>query len=404
MATNELLTTDLIAKGFLAELINNTPFLMTGSREWQDQFTDTGYAIGDTINLQKQNFFEIGDGESATPQAIKDRSVPLEIKHQYNAMISYTAKDLTLNIIDFRSKIIKPVIRNMKAKIENDIAQSFATSSYDFVGTAGSALNSWISIDRAGTKLFQKNVNLDDDSYCAVTLNDASTLKSNLLSNFTDSINTEIVKSSRLGHLSYFDLFQSQSIYKHTAGNGPVNNSGDSLTVNGAVSSGNTIILAGATSGVSQYFKAGDLISIAGVNSVYPVGNEDTGDNKQFVITADADSDGGGAVTIQVSPSINSTGGDPLRNVTNAVPNNAVVTVHGSHNKNIAYVPDGLVIAAPPLAKLDTTYWEQINDESTGLSVSVTRDANIYNYQNNMRFDILMGFAPIPEYNVVIMS
>ena len=93
-----------------------------------------------------------------------------------------------------------------------------------------------------------------------------------MLNNFTPVFNEDIVRQSAIGHLSYFDIYQSQNIVRHQAGAGPSLTPGDVLTVNGAaIASGNTIILAGATASVVNYFLPGDLISLAGVQSVNPL-------------------------------------------------------------------------------------------------------------------------------------
>ena len=238
----------------------------------------------------------------------------------------------------------------------------------------------------------------------SMTVRDGSSLKTALLNNFTPVFNEDIVRQSAIGHLSYFDIFQSQNIVRHTAGAGPTLHSGDTLTVNGAVSSGNTIVLAGATVSVTNYFLPGDLISIAGVQSVNPLSRKATGQNMQFVITAAANSSAGGAVTITVAPVIISDTSSPLQNVSNAIPDTAVVTVVQSYNVNVAYPSRGLDIVCPPLYKLQVPYSSVAIDPETGLSLAVTQTGDILGYQNLMRIDILCGFKWHPQYAVKILS
>src|SRR6185295_4442501 len=187
--------------------------------------------------------------------------------------------------------------------MEKDIASAAEQELNFFTGTAGVAINSFTTVDTAGAKLLEQGVNIASDAYLAMTVRDGSSLKGALLNQFTPVFNEDIVRQSAIGHLSYFDVFQSQNIVRHQAGAGPSTLPGDTLTVNGAVASGNTIILAGANGGgaaVPNYFLAGDLISIAGVSSVNPLSRQSTGQDMQFVITANASSLLGGAITIQV--------------------------------------------------------------------------------------------------------
>ncbi len=401
---NQFITTQLVSNTALAMFANNAPFVMTGSRIYQDDFNNSGYKIGDTLQVRRQNNFVIGDGSTAVPQSIVETVENITVAHQYHALIAYTVQDLTLRIEDFSRMFIQPAIQNIISQMERDISAAAEQTLNFFTGTAGTPINSFSTVDLAGAKLLEQGVNIASDAYLAMTVRDGSSLKSALLNNFTPVFNEDIVRQSAIGHLSYFDIFQSQNIARHVAGAGPTLHSGDSLTVNGAVASGNTIVLAGATISVTNYFLPGDLISIAGVSSVNPLSRQSTGQNMQFVITAPANSSGGGAVTITVAPVIISDTSSPLQNVSNAVPDMAVVTVVPSYNVNVAYPARGLDIVCPPLYKLQVPYSSVAIDPETGLSLAVTQTGDILGYQNLMRVDILCGFAWHPQYAVKLLS
>lgn len=401
---NQFINTQLVSNTALAMFANNAPFVMTGSRIYQDDFTSSGYKIGDTLQVRRQNNFVVGDGSTAVPQSIVETVENITVAHQYHALISYTVQDLTLRIEDFSRMFIQPAIQNIITQMERDICRDAEQSLNFFSGAAGTPINSFGTVDLAGAKLLEQGVNITSDAYLAMTVRDGSALKQGLQNNFTPVFNEEIVRQSAIGHLSYFDVFQSQNIIQHAAGVGPVSHPGDTLTVNGAVSSGNTIVLAGATATVTNYFLPGDLISIAGVHSVNPLSRASTGQNMQFVITQAANSSGGGAVTITVSPSIISDSSSPLQNVDNAVPNGAAVTVVGNYNVNIAYPSRALDIVCPPLYKLQVPYASVAVDPETGLSLAVTQTGDILGYQNFMRLDLLCGFKWHPQYAVKLLS
>jgi hypothetical protein len=401
---NQFITTQLVSNTALAMFANNAPFVMTGSRIYQDDFQNAGYKIGDTLQVRRQNNFVVGDGSTAVPQDIIETVENITVAHQYHALIAYTVQDLSLRIEDFSRMFIQPAIQNIVTQMERDICSAAEQELYFFTGTAGTPINSFATVDIAGAKLLEQGVNIASDAYMAMTVRDGSSLKSALLNNFTPVFNEDIVRQSAIGHLSYFDIFQSQNIVRHIAGNGPTLHPGDVLTVNGAVSSGNTIVLAGGSFSVTNYFLPGDLISIAGVQSVNPLSRASTGQNMQFVITAPANSDGGGAITIQVAPVINSNSASPLQNVSNAVPTGAAVTVVPSYNVNVAYPARGLDIVCPPLYKLQVPYSSVAIDPETGLSLAVTQTGDILGYQNLMRIDILCGFLWHPQYASKVLS
>src|SRR6185295_3054415 len=131
--------------------------------------------------------------------------------------------------------------------MEQDICRAAEQELYFFTGTAGTPINSFATVDLAGAKLLEQGVNISSDAYLAMTVRDGSALKSALLNNFTPVFNEDIVRQSAIGHLSYFDIFQSQNIVQHVAGAGPRLHSSDALLINGAVSSGNTLVMDGAT-------------------------------------------------------------------------------------------------------------------------------------------------------------
>jgi hypothetical protein len=401
---NQFITTQLVSNTALAMFANNSPFVMTGSRIYQDDFQNSGYKIGDTLQVRRQNNFIVGDGSTAVPQDIIETVENITVAHQYHALIAYTVQDLTLRIEDFSRMFIQPAIQNIITQMERDICAAAEQELYFFQGSAGSPINSFATVDLAGAKLLEQGVNIASDAYLAMTVRDGSSLKAALLNNFTPVFNEEIVRQSAIGHLSYFDIFQSQNTVRHVAGAGPTLHPGDALTVNGTVTSGNTIILAGATAGVTNYFLPGDLISIAGVHSVNPLSRASTGQDMQFVITAAANSSGGGAVTITVSPSIISSTSSPLQNVDGPVLTTSAVTMVPSYNVNVAYPARAIDIVCPPLYKLQVPYASVAVDPETGLSLAVTQTGDILGYQNLMRIDILCGFKWHPQYAVKLLS
>jgi P22 coat protein - gene protein 5 len=400
---NQFINTQLVSNTALAMFANNAPFVMTGSRIYQDDFQNSGYKIGDTLQVRRQNNFVIGDGSTAVPQDIIETVESITVAHQYHALIAYTVQDLSLRIEDFSRMFIQPAIQNIISQMERDICSAAELQLNFFVGTPGTPINSFQAVDIAGAKLLEQGVNISSDAYLAMTVRDGSSLKSALLNNFTPVFNEDIVRQSAIGHLSYFDMFQSQNIVKHVAGNGPVLHPSDTVDVNGAVASGNTIVLDVTSSPVTNYFLPGDVISIAGVHSVNPLSRQSTGQDMQFVITAPASS-AGGSVTITVSPSIISDSSSPLQNVDGPIPDEAVVTMNGSYNVNVAYPARALDIVCPPLYKLQVPYSSVAIDPETGLSLAVTQTGDIQAYQNLMRIDILCGFLWHQQYACKVLS
>lgn len=401
---NVFINTQLVSNTALAMFANNAPFVMTASRIYQDDFNNSGYKIGDTLQVRRQNNFVVGDGSTAVPQSIVETVENITVAHQYHALIAYTIQDLSLRIEDFSRLFIQPAIQNIISQMERDICSAAEQELYFFTGAAGTPINSFATVDLAGAKLLEQGVNISSDAYLAMTVRDGSSLKSALLNNFTPVFNEDIIRQSAIGHLSYFDIFQSQNIVKHLAGAGPELHSGDTLLVNGAVASGNTIVMDGATHNVTNYFLPGDVFSVSGAFSTNPLSRASTGQNMQFVVTAAASSDNSGNITVQVNPTIISDTSSPLQNISNAIPDDAVVTMVQNYNVNVAYPARALDIVCPPLYKLQVPYASVAIDPETGLSLAVTQTGDILGYQNYMRLDILCGFSWHPQYAVKLLS
>lgn len=399
---NNLITSQLVSDTALSEFAVNAPFIQTSDRTYQYDFTQAAYKPGDTVNVRRQNRFITGDGAVAIDQDILEDVEPITISHQYNAKIVYTMQDLTLRIEDFNRIFIRPAIQSIIAKLETDLAAAAATQLYYYVGTPGTPINSFGSVDDAGVKLLEQAVNLSDNAYFALSNRDASQAKRGLLGSFTPMLNEDITRQSSLGHISYFDMFQSQNMFRLNGGTATTTYSADVLTVNGAVATGNTIVLAGANGAAgANYFVPGDSITISGVYNINPLNYNPT-QLAQFVITAPATAVAG-AVTIQVAPSIISDPTNPRRNVSGVIPNGATVSRVLTTTKpfvNVAYAPRALSLVCPPLGKLQVPFSSVSNDPETGLSLAVCQDGNIDTYQNKMRIDLLCGFKWHPEYAI----
>jgi len=87
-----------------------------------------------------------------------------------------------------------------------------------------------------------------------------------------------------------------------------------------------TIVTDGWTNSTTDILLAGDVITIAGCNSVNRKTRQDTGDLQTFVVTADANSGAStGPATLTISPPIIISG--PYQTVAASPANNAAITV-----------------------------------------------------------------------------
>lgn len=408
---NTFSTTELVSNIALAKFINNNSMVMTANRGYEGDFKMADYKIGDSLNIRKQNHFIVGDGRIGTVQDVIEETETLTIDHQFHTLIEYSSKELTLEIDDglerFAERYVDPAIQEITHQMEVQLALDAVNELNFATGTPGTPVNSFAAVDLTGAKMLEQAMPLYPNAYMALSVRDASALKASLQNAFNDTLNDDISFYSKLGRLSYFDIFQNQAIQRHTTGS-----LDGSPVVNGAVTSGNVIVMDSATPNTADIFKQGDVVTFVGTNSVNPVGRADTGQLMQFVVLADADSDGGGNVTITVSPTIVSDVANPRRNVSAAIADGAVVSVLGvvapgtpvTYNVNTAYSARGLDVVVPPLERLDIPESYVKTDSDANVSIRVSKQGDILNDINVLRLDVLWGAKWHDQYAVKLVS
>lgn len=407
---NQISVVDKVANMALAEFRNNNSMTMTASREYQDQFSDAEYQIGDSLRIRRQNHYVVNDGRISPAQDTLERTETLVIDHQYNTRIQFTSKELTLDTtkdqVRFNERYVRPAIQEIVHQMETDIAlQGIAELNYAS-GTPGTPINSFAAIREVRSKMLEQGMPVTSSpSYMALGIRSAGSLQSSLQNSFNDILNREISLDASLGRLSKFDIYENQAIPRHTAGNAD-----GAPIVNGEVSSGNVINVSGLTASTGSIL-AGDVITVAGVESVNPVGRKSTGQLMQFVVVTGGVADGAGELVLTVRAiggEIISDPNNPNRNVSVALPNGAAITVLGAglvYEVNFAYCQRGLDIVCPPMQKVYTAGGTSVvTDKDANISLRLSKDGDQENDVNTFRLDVLCGYKWHPEYAIKLVA
>jgi hypothetical protein len=123
----------------------------------------------------------------------------------------------------------------------------------------------------------------------------------------------------------------------------------------------------------------------------------------QFVVVSSTASDGSGNATVTVSPAVVVSGA--RQNISGAIPNGAQLLLAQSHNESLAFHNQSIVFAAPPITELKggveavTTYSDLYK-----MAMTYTLGADIRNYVQLDRLDIIAGVAINSEFAVCVMS
>jgi hypothetical protein len=406
--SNNYLDSNLVLPHAVAILKSVNSLLRLGNREYEGRFTARTYAPGSTLNIRLDNFMEVQRGDVVTPVDIVEASKTLTILPLFSVPITYTPTDLQRDIISFVDEVIAPGVRAISSQLNNTIAQTLLTQVSHYTGDITAPLNTFKSISSVNPVMTSLNMNnyqrlLVVDPYNLNELQSSSTLQNS----FLPSLNKEITLDAKLGRLAGFEVFQDTSLSAFVSG---THTASGNITVTTAVSSGTTIILGGFTSGATVL--PGDLFSLAGVYEYDRVGRKQLPINKQFCVVIGGTAGGGGTIAITFAEALVADG--PRQNFIvpgaspNQIPVNAVATfltnsTNGFMN-NAAFTTRGLALAIPPLERMDSPYSFVHTDPDSGISMRISKTAEVLNNKNVLRLDAQLAVTWINDQAVRLVS
>lgn len=392
---------------------NSLSFARTSNRNLEGDFKNLRFATGQTLDYRLEERYLGGEGASATAEARVQVIRPLSITKQFRIMLEYTGFNLTFDRArdePYLEMANAPRAKRLGNMVERFIASEFQTKTYQAVGTPGVPVdfNTILSADAYMTELA---IPEDGKRYVGCGPRVAANLSNDLFNTFNNTVNTGALIDGFVGHLSGFDFFKTNFLTRQIAGAGQAGGSppagfklGGTVT-NGPIVGGNTIAVTGLVPSVVA-FNIGDIIEIddsAGVFMINPLTYEPLEQRAQFVVTDTVIASGGGTANIPVNPTIVIDGA--RQNISAAIPNGAQILLRDSHNVSLAYHTQAVVFAAPPIKELRggveavTRYSDLYK-----LAMTYSLGADIRNYEQLDRIDVICGVAINPEFAVRICS
>jgi len=397
MATNTLLTIQMITNEALRILENNLSFTKQVNREYDSAFAKTGAKIGNTLNIRKPVKYGVTTGPALSVQNTLESSVPLVLTTQAHVDVEFSSVDLALSIDEFSDRILKPMIAELANKIDYD-GLALVNQVPDAVGSPTALADTLKVYLAAGVKLDNNGAPRDGDRAVVFGPATQAGLVDNLKGLFNDV--TEVArqyKEGTMGKTAGFKFSMDQNVQTHINGTGTAN----PVIVNGAGQTGGTLTV----SGLAGNLKAGDTFTIANVYAVNPMSKQSTGQLRQFVVLADVAIAG---TSLTISPAIVTSG--PYQNVTVGPANSAPLTFIGvagaSYEIGVAFHKDAFTFATAdlPLPK-GVDMAARVSDSQLGISMRAVSDYIIQTDQFVTRIDVLYGWALIrPELACKIIS
>jgi hypothetical protein len=392
---------------------NSLSFARTANRNLEGDFKNLRFATGQTLDYRLEERYLAGEGATATAEARVQIIRPLSITKQFRTMIEYTGFNLTFDRArdePYLEMANAPRAKRLANLVEKFIANEFQTKTYQAVGTPGVPVD-FNTILNADAYMTELAIPEDGKRFSGIGPRIAANLSNDLYNTFNNTVNTGALIDGFVGHLSGFDFFKTNFLSRQIAGAGQAGGAppagfklGGTVT-NGPIVGGNTISVTGLIPSVVA-FNIGDIIEIddaAGVFMVNPLTYDALEQRAQFVVTATVIASGGGTADIPVNPTIVIDGA--RQNISAAIPNGAQILLRDSHNVSLAYHTQAVVFAAPPIKELRggveavTRYSDLYK-----LAMTYSLGADIRNYEQLDRIDVICGVAINPEFAVRICS
>jgi hypothetical protein len=391
---NNFKNTSLVTKIAVKEFLNQLVLGQKVDRQLDSQFRK----VGASIEVQRRVMFESSSGAAlGTATDIEERTATVTLDRREKVHFEIDSQAMTLNVEDMTEKYIRPAMEELAQLVETAIANVY-TDIGNFTGTPGTTPTTFLTVASTGAVLSKLGVPMADR--CMFVTADASVaLSDGLKGVFPESIARKAIEEATVGRYGRFDIFESNSLATHTVGayGGTPLVNGASQDVTYAVggdTNTQSLITDGWTNSVTDVLLAGDVITIAGVNSVNRRTRVDTGSLQTFTVTANATSGAStGPATLTISPAMIISG--PYQTVTAAPANNAAITVKTgaagtSHPQNLAFHKNAITLAMAPL-DLPEDGASASRESFKGVSIRAVRQYDIAADKTIFRFDILFG-------------
>jgi hypothetical protein len=405
---NTLLTISMITNDSLMVLENELTATKHINREYDDRFGVSGAQIGTVLNVRKPPRYLGRVGQALQLEDATETSVPVALNTQRGVDIAFTSQDLALSIDDFSERFIRPAIANVANNIDFDVLGLFTQVSNE-IGTPGTVPAALLTYLQAGQRLDEEAVPRDSDRAVVISPAMQATIVDVLKGLFHDS--TSVAEQYRMGTMGRtigFKWNMDQNVRVQTVGA----YSPGGATVNGANQTGNSIITAGWPN-TTAILNIGDIVTFAGCFAVNPQNRQSTGALRQFVVTANVVSSGGGAATIPIAGpgGLGVVTAGAFQTVSASPTGGGAVVVSGASGtgpspRGLAFHKNFATLACADLplpGGVDKA--ARASDDQLGLSIRMVRAYDIFSDRWPCRLDILYGVAVLyPEFACRIAS
>jgi hypothetical protein len=405
---SSLLTINMVTAQAVMIFKNSNAFMQNIDTQYDPSFAVAGAKIGASLRIRLPVDYVVRDGPGLSAQDTVEQSIPLPLATQRGVDLTFSSAEETLSVDDYSERFLLPAMNNLAGNVASTI----------MAGSEGGICNIVANVDGSNNILTPQlsDVNngravLADNS--APQLDRKFVLDPHTMSRLTSSLSgllnpaSDISKQYRDGvvyQATGFTWMEDQTAIKHVTGTFSAGG-----TVNGANQTG-TALLVNATTGT---LNQGDIILLAGVNSVNRVTKQSNQTQRQFVVTANVAS---GATTIPIYPAITPGGAGyqpttglgavQYQTVDYSPANGAAMTLFtnasSTFRKNIMFAPQAITMVTADLIKPKSVIAVS-RKEYDGIAIRTLQAYIPGTDQEVTRTDCLFGYVYVrPEWGVII--
>lgn len=380
--------------------------------------------LGSTVTFDLPPRFTTSAGLVAAYQPAVQRVLQLVADQQNNASFTVTSPQRIFNLEkgeeDYNRVFGKSAIIALANLVESNVAKNWDSSvtsmvdgskntfsgPYRFFGDGSTPISSYQQL--AQMIMFFKNYGAVAEGI-DVILPDTivPSIVGNGLNQFAPRRNDDIAMSWEIGEFGTppVNYYQSNLLPIHVVGNTGVD--GDILTVistNDPTGQNITqITVSGATANDPLAVFSGDLFQFKDGVSGKPnmryltfTGYIPSANPVQFRVTADAGADGSGNVVLNITPPLNSAGGQ-TQNLNNPITAGMQLMTTPSHRCGGVVGNDAFYLSMPQLPEQDPYATANEYDDTTAVSMRLTYGSIIGQNQTAMIYDEVHGSVIVPE-------
>lgn len=412
---NQLLTRQEITFESLDILDNRCCIIPNVYRDPEKEFGKKGGKIGDTLYLRKPPRALGRDGQAYQPEGMNDTEVPITINQQSGVDFEFSSAEKFESLDDLRNRYLNAYMASLSNKLDSRMATIMLQNTANLVGTVGttpglSGSDAFQIYSQAGQKLDELGFPVDNTGKGNRNLVISAAMRTGWNTytkqffNPQDSL-TKQWKTGQVDNALGFQWMPTELTPKQTLGA-----FGGTPAVNGAGQTGSSIICNGVSNSITNWGLIGDTITFAGCYAVNPQTRQTTGALQDFVLQANASSDGSGNITFVVSPALVPSG--QFQNVTASPATGALISVYHTaaagqsalaglvSTQGLLWTPEAFGFVSfpgdvPEGVDMGATMMYSNHSDAIGVELRFARIWDGYRDQWVNRFDVYYGGGPI---------